>query len=543
MTMSAGMARGRRGVAAGGGRAATCAAAAVVAVVLVAGCSGGSAPSTASLGSGHSAGAPAGQSPAGQAGTVHWHSCPRKVDGQAYLGTLRCAQLPVPLNYADPGGRKISIALSEMPATAPRSQQQGVLLVNPGGPGASGLALPTLVAAVLGHAVSSQYDIIGFDTRGVGSSVPALHCDPSFFARPRPSYVPANSAAERVQINRAKAYAAACERRFGWLLPYMTTADMARDMDSIRVALHQQKINYLGYSFGTYLGQVYGTLFPGHVRRMVLDSVVDPAGVWYADNISQDYAFQRRMNAFFSWLAAHDASYRLGGTRAAVAAVWARAMSRVRMHPIAGPSGPLIGPDELSDTFLVGGYEEAIWPGLAFALSAYVMSGSTGALVSLYRNYGVQGENEFAVYNAVSCADVNWPRSWAKWNADTWRVNKTAPFEAWGNAWFNAACAFWPVKGPATPMRIDGAHLPPVLMLQGTLDAATPYAGALVARKALPTARMVVVEGGGNHGQSLTSPPDPCVLGYLGRYLGNGTLPAGSGLVSATCPAMPAPAA
>jgi pimeloyl-ACP methyl ester carboxylesterase len=515
-----------------------------VAAALVAGCSGGSGP--AGPGTSPTTGALSGSAGGGlasQVGPVRWHSCPHKVDGQAYLGTLRCARLRVPLNYARPSGRTISIALSEVPATAPSGQRQGALLVNPGGPGASGLALPTLVAAVLGHAVSSDYNIIGFDTRGVGSSVPALHCDPSFFARPRPNYVPASPAAERVLINRAKAYAAGCERRFGWLLPYMSTADMARDMDSIRVALHQRKINYLGYSFGTYLGEVYGTLFPSHVRRMVLDSVVDPAGVWYADNISQDYAFQRRMNAFFGWVAANDATYHLGGTRAAVAAAFARAMGQVRQRPIAGPSGPLIGPDELSDTFLVGGYEDAIWPGLAAALAAYAQSGSAGQLISLYRSYGKQGENEFAVYNAVNCADVNWPRSWAKWNADTRRVYKTAPFEAWGNAWFNAACAFWPFKGPAAPLRIDGAHLPPLLMLQGTLDAATPYAGALVARKALPTARMVVVQGGGNHGQSLTAPPDPCVLGYLGRYLGNGSLPAHSGLVSATCPAMAAPAA
>ena len=103
---------------------------------------------------------------------------------------------------------------------------------------------------------------------------------------------------------------------------------------------------------------------------------------------------------------------------------------------------------------------------------------------------------------------MNWPRNWSKWQADTERVYKTAPFQAWDNAWFNAACAFWPVKGPAKPFQVNGAKLPPVLMLQGTLDAATPYAGAQNAHKLLPTARMVVVEGGGNHGQSLESPAE-----------------------------------
>jgi pimeloyl-ACP methyl ester carboxylesterase len=522
------------------------AATALTATAALAGCSGGSAPSAGSAGSAGRPGATA--SGGGQAGpaatrSLRWHPCPAEVDGQSYSGQLLCSRLQVPLNYQQPSGRKISIALSEVPATAPASQQQGVLLVNPGGPGASGLSLPSQVAGVLRPAIAADYDIIGFDTRGVGSSAPALHCDPSFFSKPRPDYVPGSPAAEQVLINRAKLYAAGCEKKFGWLLPYMTTADNARDMDSIRVALGQRQINYLGYSYGTYLGQVYATLFPTRIRRMVLDSVVDPAGVWYQDNIMQDYAFQARMNAFFAWVAGNDAVYHLGRTQAQVAAAWSRAMARVLARPIPGPAGPLIGPDELSDTFLVGGYDNAFWPDLAAGLANYLNHGSGSGLVALYQAAGKQDENEFAVYNAVNCSDVNWPRSWAKWNADTKRVFATAPFEAWDNAWFNAACAFWPLKGPAKPPHIDGAGLPPILMLQGTLDAATPYRGALVARRLLPSARMVVVEGGGNHGQSLTTPPNTCVLGYLGRYLGNGQLPGGSGPVSATCPALPAPAA
>jgi pimeloyl-ACP methyl ester carboxylesterase len=166
-------------------------------------------------------------------------------------------------------------------------------------------------------------------------------------------------------------------------------------------------------------------------------------------------------------------------------------------------------------------------------------------MTSVYQSLGKQNENEneFAVYNAVQCSDINWPRNWAKWDADTRRVYRTAPFEAWDNAWFNAACAFWPVKGPASPMPIRGAGLPGILMIQGTLDAATPYAGARVARRLLPTARMVVVLRGGNHGQSLAQPPNGCVDGYLNRYLATGALPSRPGLVNAVCPATPLPAA
>jgi pimeloyl-ACP methyl ester carboxylesterase len=465
---------------------------------------------------------------------LHWHSCTEQG------AQLLCSSLEVPLNYARPNGRKITLALSELPATAPPAQRQGVLLVNPGGPGGPGLSLAAYVAEGLDPSVAADYTIVGFDTRGVGASVPRLTCDPSFYAKARPTYVPTSAAEEQQNINRAKTYAADCEKKFGWLLPYMTTENIARDMDSIRAALGVQKINYFAYSYGTYIGQVYATMFPHRVRRMVLDSTVDPEGVWWQDNIDQDYAFEGRAKAFFSWVASYDSVYHLGSTQAQVSAAYSRISADLEKHPIAGPNGPMIGPDELNDTVLVGGYDDQYWPDLAAALSAYTR-GSDGQLITQYDQVGKQNANEFAVYNAVECADVNWPRNWATWNSATEKVDKTAPFEAWGNAWFNAACAFWPVKGPATPLRINGAGLPPILMLQGTLDAATPYAGAQVAHRLLPSARMVVVEGGGNHGQSLSDPPNTCVNGYLNRYLAIGAVPNKPGLVNATCPALPPP--
>jgi pimeloyl-ACP methyl ester carboxylesterase len=492
----------------------------------------GSGGSTAS-GSGAGSGAGAG------VGTVQWHSC--TISG--VLGaSVKCANLQVPLNYSDPSGRKITLALSEVPATAPASQQLGDLLVNPGGPGASGRSLAGSVATGLSSTVASRYNIIGFDPRGVGASVPALTCDSSFFSGVRPNYVPANAAAEQAQENRAKTYAADCEQKFGWLLPYMTTKDAARDMDSIRSALGQSKISYYAFSYGTYLGQVYATLFPSRVKRMVLDSTVDPQGVWYTDNIDQDYAFQGRQEAFFAWVAKYSGTYGLGTTAAQVSNAYTAARNKLLTQPIDGSNGqPLIGADELDDTFLLGGYDDELWPDLAQALSSYLLQGQSSDLVSQYQENGAQDENEFAVYNAVQCSDVNWPRSWAKWDSDTRKVYATAPFQAWDNAWYNAACAYWPVQGPAQPMKIGAKGLPGILMLQGTLDPATPYAGAQIAHSDLPTAKMVVVEGGGNHGQSLESPANSCVQNYLNNYLASGSLPTGTGAVNATCPAVAPP--
>lgn len=268
---------------------------------------------------------------------------------------------------------------------------------------------------------------------------------------------------------------------------------------------------------------------------------MDPTGAWYADNIGQDYAFEGRIQAFFAWVARYDSTYRLGTTPAAVQAAWYRARKQLAARPIASGGSPMIGADEFDDTFLTGGYNDAYWPGLAAALAAYLRHGRAAPIAAQYNSEGRQNENEFAVYNAVECSDVAWPRSWARWDADARKVYATAPFEAWDNTWFNAACAFWPVHGPARPLQIRGAGLAGILMLQGTLDPATPYAGAQQARRLLPSARMVVVAGGGNHGQSLAFPPNTCVNGYLNRYLSTGALPAGTGPVSATCPASAAP--
>jgi pimeloyl-ACP methyl ester carboxylesterase len=509
------------------------AALAAAGAIALAGCtsrsSGSLGGSAASSGSSGGTGPPA---------SLQWSSC--NVTGVAGA-TMKCANLQVPLDYRHPSGRKITIALSEVPATAPVSQQQGDLLVNPGGPGGPGRSLAAAVAQGLNPNVAAEYNIIGFDPRGVGASVPALHCEPSFFAGIRPNYVPANAAAEQVLINRAKTYATDCQQQSGWLLPYLTTADVARDVDSIRVALHQTKINYYAFSYGTYLGEVYATLFPSRVRRMVLDSIVGPQGVWYTDNIDQDYAFQARMEAFFGWVARYSSTYHLGSTAAQVQQAWYTARQRLAAQPISGPDGPMIGADEFDDTFLQGGYNNTLWPGLAQALSAYLVQNSASPMVAQYEQNGVQVENEFAIYNAVQCSDVNWPRSWAKWDSDTRKVYSKAPFQAWDNAWYNAACAFWPVKGPSQPLKIGASGLPGILMLQGTLDAATPYAGAQEAHTMLPSARMVVVQGGGNHGQSLESPANSCVQGYLNRYLANGALPTQPGAVNASCAPVPDP--
>src|SRR6202034_2866864 len=173
-------------------RLAALAAAGIAGLVAVAGCT---ASGGATTGSPPGPAAAASGSSGASASALSWHSC------SAGGASMQCAHLTVPLDYAHPGGRKITLALSRVPATAPRSQQQGVLLVNPGGPGGSGLSLASFVAQGLSPQVAADYDIIGFDPRGVGASKPELSCDPGFFDGPMPDYIPASQAAEQLMEN------------------------------------------------------------------------------------------------------------------------------------------------------------------------------------------------------------------------------------------------------------------------------------------------------------------------------------------------------
>jgi pimeloyl-ACP methyl ester carboxylesterase len=354
-----------------------------------------------------------------------------------------------------------------------------------------------------------------------------------YFKAPRPDNVPRSRADEAVLLDRAKEYAQACGDRWSWLLPYMTTENSARDMDAIRRALDENKISYLGYSYGTYLGAVYATMFPSRVRRLVLDSVVDPRGIWYGDNLAQDYAFDRRHQDFLRWVAQHDATYRLGGKTSLTRFAWYSMRDRLRARPARG----VVGPSELDDIFTMAGYSDAIWPELARAFSAYVRRGDTAKLLKAYKEYGTNGtaenENGYAVYLGVECRDAPWPRGWAQWHADSVEADTGARFMAWANAWYNAPCAFWPVRG-GTPLRLGARDLPPALFIQARRDAATPYRGALRMRELFPGARLLTV-GGGNHGVSLNG--NTCVDARLADYLLEGTLP-GRG---ATCRGTSAP--
>ncbi|MFD8304315.1 alpha/beta hydrolase [Streptomyces sp. NPDC059690] len=462
--------------------------------------------------------------PSFQPAKVTWKKC-----GTDDTPTLQCGTVKVPLDYAKPQGRKTTLALTRVPHTA--TKFQGPLLVNPGGPGGSGLSLAGFVASSLPKAVAAQYDVIGFDPRGVGQSKPALDCKPGYFNPVRPASVPSSPAIEKANLERAKSFAAACGRKYADVLPFINTISAVKDMDSIRKSVGAKKINYFGYSYGTYLGQVYAKLFPHQVRRLVLDSIVDPDGVWYDDNIGQDYAFDARHKALMAWIAKYDSTYRLGTDPAKIEAKWYAMQAELAKTPAGGK----VGAAELEDTFLPGGYYNGYWPYLAQAFAAYVNDHNTAPLVTAYQNFAAidaSGDNGYSVYAAVQCRDVSWPRDWKQWEKDNWAVYAKAPFNAWNNAWYNAPCAFWPTKS-LKPVNVANSKLPPVLLFQATNDAATPYQGGVTVHRLLKHSSLVVEQGGGNHGITLSG--NACLDKYLAKYLTDGTVPRGHGTADTVC--------
>jgi pimeloyl-ACP methyl ester carboxylesterase len=522
---------------------------AATASMLAGGLGAAAAPAVAAVIAHSSASAP-------KAGSITWGTCS---ESDLQSAGAQCGLLAVPLNYSNPTGPTIQISVSIIRHTSAKAHYKGIILTNPGGPGGSGLDLNVFLIEELqaeqgqknktdvsfDKAAIGDYDWVGFDPRGVGTSVPSITCQPNYFSGDRRSYNPRNKSILTYWLKRTKSYATACATHSSAqlaLLHNMTTRDSARDMNSIRQALGQNKISYYGFSYGTYLGQVYATMFPAHVRRLILDSNVDPRNVWYKANLNQDVAFQHNIEIWFSWLAKYHKFYHLGQTRAAVQRRFNTVEASLAKHPIKGK----VGPDEWVDIFLEAGYYQLTWLQLGQAFASWANTHSAAAgnnLVTLYQDTdGPGNDNEFAVYNAVQCTDVQWPLSWAKWSKDNHRVNKIAPFETWGNAWFNAPCLYWPAPA-STPTHVNGSKIGGTLLIDETGDAATPFEGSREVRRLFPHSVLLAEPGGTTHADSLFG--DLCVDNTIARYLANGKLPMRSTNKNArwdtTCKPLPVP--
>ena len=432
-----------------------------------------------------------------------WHDCG---DGH------QCGTLEVPVDHTKPDGKQLQLALVRIPATDPTSRI-GPLLVNPGGPGGSGIDLAE--NNLWSPTITRHFDIIGFDPRGVGASTP-LACNDTleemYSVDPDPRTPAAVAELEKV----SKTFVDGCTEKYRDLLPHMGTRDVAADMDDIRVGLGVDKISYLGYSYGTSIGQVYADLFPGHIRAMVLDGVVRLGQPGIEASRDQGVAFDDVLESFFTSCKA-KAPCPFGADPAkSFLAIEAKVRARA-LDTSDGGRKLTIGEFHLGVGQAL--YAEFLWPSLVRGL-ADAAKGDGSVILDLADQYlgrkpdGTY-ENQSEAYFAVSCLDWSWPNEPQAYLDAGRAVAKTSPYLAEGIMTDYIRCAYWPTPPqPLTPPKAKGSPL--IVVVSTTDDPATPYANGVDLAKLLPDAALITKVGSTHtaYGQG-SSCVDDAVNAYL----------------------------
>ena len=445
------------------------------------------------------------------------HPTPGGTDWSQYPVTY-CADVTVPLDWYDPSKGTISIRVTKVASTG-GAARRGILMVDPGGPGSDGSTLATKTAKSQ-PALLSAYDIIGFAPRGVAPST-ALDCGIDWS-----QYTPVSDERDRSPANTAQQLADArlVGRSCGAapLAPYITTDQTVRDMDLIRALLGEAKANYLGFSYGTWLGAWYAATFRSRADRFVLDSNMD-----WRRTIKDDYVdawakgFDRRFEVqFLPWLARHDDLYGFGTTAQQAQAGYDALRAAVAAQ---GRASSL---DLLQAQAL---YNSDGWPQWAGVLKA-LRADPTQATKLLPAVRTPTGKANSGAYWAVTCGDTPWPHDPAYWVAEGDRLGAEYPLV--GAESTEEPCAFYPYTSQH-PVHPGADNLPAMLMVQDQYDPATPLEGALEDARESHQA-MVFVRGAGNH--IAYDAGNACVDAHVNDYLVHGGVP-----TSAVCEAMPLP--
>ncbi|MEV6261577.1 alpha/beta hydrolase [Streptomyces sp. NPDC051784] len=455
-------------------------------------------------------------------------ACPDSVPEPPGPDHVECARLSVPLDWERLSGPRIEIAVSRIRASGTPSERRGVLLVNPGGPGGSGLPYAVTKRAKLPESVRRSYDVIGFDPRGVGESTP-VGCGAmgGLFDSPGADPVPAGPAQERALLGSLRRMADDCAAEAGDELPYMSTEQTARDMDAIRAALGEQRTNLLGVSYGTYLSAAYAALFPHRTGRMVLDSVVGPWD-WYDFDVTQSRALLRRRDTFFTWTADHPDHFGLGSDARAVRAAYTRVREGLTARPVGG-----FGPSEFDRAVYRALGRTERWAGLAEGLGTYLRDGGVEGLRPEDNFSAPDSRNYEAANRIVKCADGPGPAP-GRILADIRATRRIDPqpvltgMEA-------STCAYWHHR-PDRRTPLGSPDAPPVLLVASAHDPVTPVEGARELGRKLPGSRLVTLENDYSHGV-FASRGNPCVDDTVAAYLVDGEVPAAD--VHCTGPGLP----
>ncbi|MCE7000641.1 alpha/beta hydrolase [Saccharothrix sp. S26] len=452
--------------------------------------------------------------------TITWSPC-------AEFEGLECGTFQSPFDWRTPrDGRTITIAVSRLKARG--GEAKGVVLTNPGGPGAPGRSLPLVYT---GRAKLVEHlDVIGIDPRGTGASTNATCGGYGWMgiADPRDR----SRANTELLYDAAELQATACQARSGELGKVINTEQTVRDLDLLRRLLGREKVNWIGYSGGTWMGAYYATYFPDRVDKFVLDSNTDFTTTFQDIFDNFGYAFERRFRTdFLPWVARYDGLYHLGTTAEQVRQAYETTRAELAADPVTLPDGTLVDGVLLDRVLVQAQYSKYSFPQAAEILSALGrpapgLSAASAAAPARYPDAAA------ATLYGITCNDTRFRHNRATLAAEAERLGEKYPL--FGYYQRLAPCAFWH-RPPLELKEPTGHGVPPVLMVQSERDPATPLEGARKAHRAFAGSRLLTVTDEGDHGVYAFG--NPCVDEVVEAFIVDGRVPPRD----LTCPGMPLP--
>ena len=448
-------------------------------------------------------------------GAANWHACDA-------TSNFQCADISVPLDYTNPHGEKIRLALAKLPASDPQ-HRIGSLLTNPGGPGESGIQfLKTASTTFFSAQLRTRFDIVTWDPRGTGSSS-AVDCFNSsqldaFFHLDPNLNTPERLAAGLQEFHT---FDDACVAHSGNLLKHISTEDSARDIDQIRQALGETQISYLGFSYGTFLGAVYAHFFPTHVRIWVLDGAVDPYQTYSGVAITQTTGFQQDYTDFLAHCVSQGAGCPIynGGNPGALIDNF---LARVETNPIPLGSRSL-GLSEASTGLLAAMYDPSSWNDLEDAI-ALANRGSAAVLMEFNDSYVERNpdgtySNSLEANIAINCVDYAAPTTVEAYQSLAAQLTAISPHFGNISAW--SPCIYWPVPPVQLPPNLTAPGAPPILIISGTHDPATPLSWGQNLHSQIAGSIFITRNGDGH----ISYDKSTCIRNYVDNYLISKTPP------------------
>jgi pimeloyl-ACP methyl ester carboxylesterase len=466
----------------------------------------------------------------GSVPAVQWHDCDEPTGPQR----MECATYVVPLDYQDPDAGTVRLALNRIPATGP--DRIGSLFLNPGGPGGSGVDFVAGVAGQL-KALGRRFDLVGFDPRGTNRSTPGIACEPvatSVRRFDRALGRPGPDRTARDALREGRQFAKSCQRHSGRLLDFMGTEYAARDLDQLRAAVGDEKLTFLGFSYGSYLGAVYADIFPERVRAVTLDGSVDPFeyGDEFLGLLGLNYrASERSVDAFLAWCSGHPT--RCGFGNGAAEEALDDLVTRLDEEPLVTGQGDkratTNGYTVLYVLYLLTGSGRDAW-GETGGLLASLESGDP--VISNRDLLGAAGGATNVVIECTDSAGSLGPAGFVRFAGRSAALApRLGPALAYGPPSYDGAnaavCSTWPVRNPPSDWRGDfrAQGSDPVLVVGSVGDPSTPYPGAVALAGTLDNAALLTESGG--PGATHTSFLDnSCIRGKVTDYLVGLALPA-----------------